>query len=108
MSNRDSLEQGNNEKLYQYFLEEERKYKAARIALGLKRAREQGRVIISRVPFGYRSSYGKLQIDVQEAKVVEKVFQYLAEEKSYKSVSTCLIVMDILIRIGLGLQVISD
>lgn len=40
MSNRDSLEQGNNEKLYQYFLEEERKYKAARIALGLKRARQ--------------------------------------------------------------------
>ncbi|WP_217608872.1 recombinase family protein, partial [Bacillus sp. GbtcB15] len=46
--------------------------------------------IISRVPFGYRSSYGKLQIDVQEAKVVEKVFQYLAAEKSYKSVSNLL------------------
>ncbi|MFS0878711.1 recombinase family protein [Metabacillus niabensis] len=90
MSKRDSLEQENNENLYQYFLEEERKYKAARIALGLKRAREQGQVIISRVPYGYRSSYGKLQIDVQEAKVVEKVFQYLAAEKSYKRVSNLL------------------
>ncbi|WP_026562916.1 recombinase family protein [Bacillus sp. J37] len=90
MTKRNSLEQEKKEYLLQYLSEKERQVKAARIALGLKRAREQGKVIISRVPFGYRSACGKLQIDVQEGKVVEKVFQCLAAEKSYKDVSNLL------------------
>lgn len=84
------INEGNADSLLNLIHEKEREYMAKRTARGLKRAREQGKVILGRVPYGYRCENGKLLIQQEESEVVMKIFNYLKIGKSYTDVSVLL------------------
>jgi site-specific DNA recombinase len=63
---------------------------AKRTSAGLRYASDQGRVILGTVPFGYQLVDGEILVQPEEAELVLKIFNLIAEGYSCKKVSNLL------------------